>query len=95
MFIGDISLDHDQDVEGVLEYPTVSGMTEENVFRLCTDVLVNSSVAKKCGRFFDRDIMHAIDMCVVGKKWRFTNRKKSSMYEKWASFEVLSRIKLL
>jgi hypothetical protein len=69
LFIGDITpFDYDvQDVEGVLEYPTVSGLTEEFVFRLCTDVLVNSTVAKKCGRFFDRDIMHAIDMCVVGK----------------------------
>ena len=65
--MGDISLDYDQDVEGVLEYPTMSGLTEERVFQHCTDVLVNSTLAKKCGRFFDRDIMHAIDMCVVGK----------------------------
>ena len=59
--------DIDADVSAAAEYPTLSGLTEESVFGLCTEVVVNSSVAKKCGRFFDRDIMHAIDMCVLGE----------------------------
>lgn len=57
----------EDDVEVIIDYPTLSGLTEESIFELCTDVVVNSSVAKRCGKYFDRDIMHAIDMCVVGE----------------------------
>jgi hypothetical protein len=65
-FPGDVKT-ADADVQAVIKYPTPNGLTEESIFSLCTDVVVNSSVAKKCGRFFDRDIMNAIEMCVLGE----------------------------
>ena len=33
-------------------------------FDTCTKVLINSSIAVACGPFFDRDIMHAMEICV-------------------------------
>ena len=33
-------------------------------FDTCTKVLINSSIALACGPFFDRDIMHAMEICV-------------------------------
>lgn len=42
-------------------------MTSEDIFDLCTDTLVNSTVAKVCGRFFTGDIMKVMDICIAGK----------------------------
>jgi hypothetical protein len=44
-FDGDIAAD-DADGEGAMEYPTPNGLTEASIFRVCTDVLVNSTVAR-------------------------------------------------
>jgi len=41
-------------------------MSEEKVFQICSDMIVNSTIAKACGRLFDRDIMQAVDICVMG-----------------------------
>ena len=38
----------------------------DDIVAFCTDFIVNSSVAKECGRFFDRDIMVALDICING-----------------------------
>ena len=67
IFEGDV-VDRGPDaMERYLTYPTPSGLSEEEVFQICSDVVVNSSIAKACGRFFDRDIMQAVDICVMGK----------------------------
>ena len=42
-------------------------MTSEDIFDLCTDTLVNSTVAKVCGRFFTGDIMKVMDICTAGE----------------------------
>jgi hypothetical protein len=36
------------------------------IFDICTEALINSSIAIACGPFFDRDIMHAMDICIQG-----------------------------
>ena len=33
-------------------------------FDACTSAIINSSIAVSCGPYFDRDIMHAMDVCV-------------------------------
>ena len=38
--------------------------THGEAFDICTKVVINSSIAIACGPYFDRDIMHAIDICV-------------------------------
>lgn len=67
-FDGDLVDNGQHEMERYLTYPTPSGLSEEEVFQICTDAIVNSSIAKACGRFFDRDIMQAVDICVMGKK---------------------------
>jgi len=71
-FRNSYSFDEDQydpsldSIERFLTYPTPSGMSEEKVFQICSDMIVNSTIAKACGRLFDRDIMQAVDICVMG-----------------------------
>ena len=43
------------------------GLTKEDIFNLCSNVLINSSIAIACGPFLDRDIMHSMDICISGK----------------------------
>ena len=38
-----------------------------DIREFCTNLLINSSIAKTCGPYFDRDIMHAIDICSHSK----------------------------
>ena len=40
--------------------------TKDDIFDHCSNVLVNSSIAKACGPFLDRDIMYTVDICVSG-----------------------------
>ena len=44
-----------------------AGFTKEDIFQLCSNVLINSSIAIACGPFLDRDIMHSMDICISGK----------------------------
>ena len=48
-----------------IRYPTSNGLTEDDVFNWCTRILVNSTIAKECGGYFDRDIMLSLDICVL------------------------------
>ena len=48
-------------------YPTnLSGLTKDQAFKLCTDIIINSSVAAECGPYFDSNIMIALNICMQG-----------------------------
>ncbi len=38
----------------------------DDVFDLCTHVLINSTVAQECGSYFKGDIMQAMHVCITG-----------------------------
>ncbi len=38
-----------------------------SAFDACASALVNSTVAVECGRFYDRDIMLPLDVCIKGQ----------------------------
>ena len=43
-----------------------AGLSQEDIFQLCSNMLINSSIAIACGPFLDRDIMHSMDICISG-----------------------------
>ena len=43
-----------------------AGLSKEDIFQLCSNMLINSSIAIACGPFLDRDIMHSMDICISG-----------------------------
>ena len=53
----------------MLGYPTTSGLTEEEVYTLCTNAILNSTIARVCGPYFEQDITSALDFCVLGKRF--------------------------
>lgn len=55
-----------KDIE--LNYPTPNGLSEEDVHFLCLNTLVNSSIGRVCSDMMNGNIMHALDVCVLGKK---------------------------
>ena len=50
-----------------VRYPTVSGLTEEEVYTICTGAILNSTIARVCGPYFEEDITSALEFCVLGK----------------------------
>ena len=42
-------------------------MSYEDINKLCTSTIVNSSIAVNCGPYYDQDIMNAIKICYDGK----------------------------
>ena len=42
-------------------------MDTDQIYKLCTNTVVNSSIAISCGPYYDQDIMNAIDICFNGK----------------------------
>ena len=50
-----------------IQYPTLSGLTEEEVYTICTGAILNSTIARVCGPYFEEDITSALEFCVLGK----------------------------
>ena len=44
-----------------------NGMRYDDIYKLCTNTIVNSSIAVNCGPYYDQDIMDAIKICYDGK----------------------------
>lgn len=44
-----------------------ASISRKGAYEFCTDFVVNSSVAVECGKYFDRNIMNAIDICMRGE----------------------------
>ena len=66
LFLGDlVSSYYSEPVK--IHYPTSSGLTEEEVYTICTGAILNSTIAQTCGSFFKDDITSALDFCVSGK----------------------------
>ena len=43
-------------------------MKRDQIYKLCTNTVVNSSIAVSCGPFYDQDIMNAIEICFNGEE---------------------------
>ena len=65
MFPGDLVSPYYSDPIKV-QYPTLSGLTEEEVYTICTGVILNSTIAQVCGPYFQQDITSALEFCVLG-----------------------------
>ena len=60
------------DMEFIEEYNTnifdiESTLMKAEIFKFCSNILINSSIAMTCGPYLDRDIMFAVDVCISGK----------------------------
>ena len=44
-----------------------SGLTQDKVLTLCSNTVLNSSLAKQCEKYFYEDISAALDICVLGR----------------------------
>ena len=42
-------------------------MNRDQIYKFCTNSVVNSSIAVSCGPYFDQDIMNAIEICFNGE----------------------------
>ena len=43
-------------------------MNRDQIYKFCTNTVVNSSIAVSCGPYYDQDIMNAIEICFNGEK---------------------------
>ena len=49
-------------------FPSQSGLTQDKVFSLCSNTLLNSSLVEQCRKYFNEDdISFALDFCMKGK----------------------------
>ena len=42
-------------------------MKRDQIYKFCTNTVVNSSIAVSCGPYYDQDIMTAIEICFNGE----------------------------
>ena len=42
-------------------------MKRDQIYKFCTNTVVNSSIAVSCGPYYDQDIMNAIELCFNGE----------------------------
>ena len=52
---------------GPPSYPTPAGLTAAGVASLCSNTVLNSSVATQCGLYIQGDLAIALDICVLGR----------------------------
>ena len=52
---------------GPPSYPTPAGLTAAGVAALCSNTVLNSSVATQCGPYIQEDLSIALDICVLGR----------------------------
>ena len=52
---------------GPPSYPTPAGLTAAGVAALCSNTVLNSSVATQCGPYIQGDLSIALDICVLGR----------------------------
>ena len=43
-------------------------MNRDQIYKICTNSVVNSSIAVSCGPYYDQDIMNAIEICFNGEE---------------------------
>ena len=57
-------------------------MNRDQIYKLCTNTVVNSSIAVSCGPYYDQDIMNAIEICFNGEDKSIQVQKKSFFVDK-------------
>ena len=66
MFPGDYVSWQPLDDPVKVHYPTMGGLTEDEVYSICTGAVLNSSLAHVCGPYLNDDLTSALEFCVLG-----------------------------
>ena len=56
----------ENNISSIIPTNSHSSLRKNEIFKFCSNVLINSSIAIACGPYLDRDIMYAMDICISG-----------------------------